>query len=394
MEMFNTSLKPILLQSSKYKEVSDFELSVPMESIIAKLKGNEPSPILVHGEPGCGLTTLLSWICDTLVDDTLLEKSDMLSFRVSSGCSEESLWSFLSEIAGTKLDKDTASLLLQSSTKLCQRKFEAAQKFIASHFKLICVDDALADGGVVWSYLLQLFCDIKMPLIAVSSQIKAPVLQTTQAEQSIMSVELKGVGKESYKKLLQEQLPDWNFDDNKLSRIHSVLNGNPSTLKIFLNVVKEFNLPQDRVDFLVSSVNCHDQQEKHSVFNVIESLFQPSWLTVQEKKVFRELCLLRELLPIIHVPEEVEKLVRLGLVRKEVIAKDSTGTNNGSLHALSVSSCSLQRSFIADYNGQSPDQMPKNFSVLNLWLALLSEELRRLIMEAQENSWPFVPEKW
>ena len=369
-----------------------------MESIIiVKLKGNVPPPVLVYGEPGCGLTTLLLWICDTIVDDTLLEKSDILSLRVRPGWSVQSLWSFLSEIAKTKHDKDTASLLLQSSTELCQKN-KAAQRFIASHFKLICVDDALADGGVVWSYLLQLFWDKNMSLIAVSSQVKGPGHQTTQVEQSILSGELKGVGKESYKKLLQEQLPDWNFDDDKLSRIHSVLNGNPSSLNIFQNVVKELNLPQDSVDFLVSSVNCHDQQEKHSVFNVIELLFQPSWLTLQERKVFDKLCLLRsELLPIIRVPEEVEKLLRLGLVRKEVIAKD-TGTNNGALHALSVSSCfcisSLQRRFIADHNGQSPDQIHKYFSVFNLWFALLSEELHKLIMDAQGNAWPFVPEKW
>lgn len=393
MEMFNTSLKPILLHSSsEYEGVNDFELSVSVESIIAKLKGNEPSPILIHGEPGCGLTTLLLGICKTLVESSWLEKSDMLSFRVRPGCSMQSVWSFLSEIAKAKHDKDTASLLLQSSTKLC-KKNEAAQKFIASHFKLICVDYALADGGVVWSYLSKLFFDINMSLITVSS-----VLQTTQTEQSIMSVELKGVGKESYKKLLEEQLPNWNFDDDKLSRIHSVLNGNPSSLKVFLNAVKEFNLPQDSVDcgFLVSSVNCNDQQEQQStVFNVIEFLLKR--LTFQEKNVFYELCLLREELPIIHVPEEVETLVRLGLVRKEVIA-EATGTNNGSLHALSVSSCfcisSLPRNFIADNNGQSPAQIPKNFSVFNLWFALLSVKLRQLIMDAQRNAWPFVPEKW
>ena len=237
-----------------------------------------------------------------------------------------------------------------------------------------------------------------MCLIAVSSQVKASNPETIQAEQSLMSVKLKGVGKESYKKLLAEQLPCWNFDDNKLSRIHSVLNGNPSSLKIFLNAVKEFNLPQDSVDcgFLVSSVNCNDQEEKQSVCNVIEFLFKR--LTFQEKKVFYELCLLRELLPIIHVPDEVETLVRLGLVRKEVIAKD-TGTNYGSLHALSVSSCfcinsSQIRSFIADNSGQSPFQIPENFSVFDLWFALLSEKLRQLIMDAQGNAWPFVPEKW
>ena len=399
MEMFHTSLQPILLHSnssSKHKEVNDFELSVSLESIIAKLKGNEPSRILVHGESGCGLTTLLLGICDTLVESSWLEKSDMLSFRVRSGCSVQSLWIFLSDIAKTKHDKDTASLLLQSSTKL-SKKNEAAQKFIASHFKLICVDDAFADGGVVWSHLSKLFRDINVCVIAVSSQIKAPVLQTTLTEQSIICVKLKGVGKEPYKKLLlQEPLPNWNFDDDKLSRIHSVLNGNPSLLKIFLNAVKEFNLPQENVDFgfLASFVNCHDEQEKRSVFFVIKFLFPQ--LTFEEKKVFYELCSLREPLPIVNVPEVVEKLVRLGLVRKEVIVKD-TGTNNGP-HALSVSSCfcisSLQRSYIADKDGQSPDQIDKNFSVFNLWFALLSEKLCQLIMDAQGNAWPFVPEKW
>lgn len=116
-----------------------------------------------------------------------------------------------------------------------------------------------------------------------------------------------------------------------------------------------------------------------------------------KKNVFHQLCLLREPLPLVTVPQEIEKLARLGLVEKEVISEDKE--INSVLYTVSVPSCfclsSWQFSCIADNNGPSnPDLIQECFSVFDLWFSLLSEKLFQLISDAQGNAWPFVPEKW
>ena len=154
MEMFYTSLKTILFQgnSRKYQN-SDFELSNSVESIIDLFDGKDPACVVVYGEPGSGRTTLLSNVCHTLLERNL-KQSEICGLRVRAGCSVQSLWNFLSGISKDIQDKDTASLLLQSSAKL-SRKYKAAKAFISSNFKLVCIDDVYSDGGLVWSHLSQ-----------------------------------------------------------------------------------------------------------------------------------------------------------------------------------------------------------------------------------------------
>lgn len=394
MEMFYTALKPILFQgnSRKYQN-SDFELSNSLESIIDRLDGKDPACFVVYGEPGSGRTTLLSKVCDTLLERNLIRQSDICGLRVRAGCSVQSLWNFLSGISKDRQDKDTASLLLQSSAKL-SKKHKAAQDFISSNFKLVCVDDVYSDGGLVWSHLSQLLPKIKAHVIVVSARKEAPLIQSTVTEQAVLSVELKGIGMDSFKLSLSNKLSDWILSDNELWRICTMLNGNPTSLKILTNAVNEFKLPPESFDCALLSYSeplC--EEEASSVLMVLQFVFQH--LTVWEKQVLGQLCQLREPLPLRTVSEEIGKLARLGLVDKETIS-DDTKTIKGS-YSVSVACCiqlsSLQLINTSDNDSLSPEAQ-LHFSVFDLWYGLLSEKLHQLIKDAQGNAWPFVPEKW
>ena len=395
MEMFYTSLQPILFQgnSRKYQN-SDFEPSNSVESIIDLFDEKDRACVVVYGEPGSGRTTLLSKVCDTLLERNL-KQSEICGLRVRVGCSAQSLWNFLSGISKDKQDKDTASLLLQSSAKL-SKKYKAAQAFISYNFKLVCIDDVYSDGGLVWSHLSQLLPKTKAQchVIVVSTRKEAPLIQSTVTEQTVLSVELKGIGMDSFKQSLSSKLPDWMLSDGELFKICTMLNGNPTSLKILTNAVNEFKLPPESFDCaLLSCTEPLNKEESSSVLMVLQFVFQH--LRVWDKQVLGQLCQLREPLPLRTVSEEIGKLVRLGLVDKEAISED-TRTNKG-IYSISVPCCiqlsSLQLIDTSDNNGLSPEaQLP--FSVFDLWYGLLSEKLQQLVNDAQGNAWPFVPEKW
>ena len=393
MEMFYTSLKPILFHGNNRKyQNSDFELSNSLEAIIDHLEGKDPTCVAVYGEPGSGRTTLLSKVCDTLLERNL-KQSEICGLRVRAGCSAQSLWNFLSGISKDRQDKDTASLLLQSSTKL-SKKYKAAEAFISSNFKLVCIDDVYSDGGLVSSHLSQLLPKIKAHVIVVSTKKEAPLIQSTLTEQTLLSVELKGIGVDSFKQSLGNKLPGWKLSDDELLRICNMLNGNPTSLKILTNAVNEFKLPRESFDCaLLSYSGPLNEEESSSVLIVLQFVFQH--LTVWEKQVLGQLCQLREPLPLRTVSEEIGKLVRLGLVDKEAISKN-TRTKKG-IYSISVACCiqlsSLQLIDTSDNTGLSPEAQ-LHFSVFDLWYDLLSEKLHQLVNDAQGNAWPFVPEKW
>ena len=389
--MFYTSLEPILFHDDdRNNQNSDFELSHSLESIINQLEDNEPSCVVIYGEPGCGRTTLLHKICNKLLESRLTN-SEIFGLRVRAGCSVQSLWNFLSEISKERQDKDTASLLLQSSAKL-SKKYRAVQAFISSNFKLICVDDAYSDDGMVWSHLSQVLHEIKAHVIVVCARNEVPLLQATLTEPTVLSVELKGICMDSFNKCLDHKLPEWKLSDEEELRIFKTLNGNPTSLKIIVNAVDEFKLPPEILDCSCLLCSEHlNEQDCCSVRKVIQLLLEH--LTAFEKEVFSQLCQLQEALPMTTVTEEIERLVRLGLVNKEVF---DTGTDEV-IYSISVASCiqlsSLQLSCASDINGDCSEGMA-HFSVFDAWYALLSEKLHQLISDAQGNAWPFVPEKW
>lgn len=386
-----TPLKPVVFQgNNRIDQHLGLELSSSVESVIdfvdSKAKLSQPCCVLIYGEPGCGRTTLLLEIANAFLANGL-RNADILGVTVRPGCSVESLWNYLSEISKDKQDKDTASLFSQSTAKL-NKKYGTAQNFLSSNFKLVLIDDVYSDGGAVWSHLSQMLLKVNAAAIVVCTKKDAPSVQSTLTERAVLSVELKGLGMDSFKKYLNSKILNSRLSEEKQWKIFSMLNGNPTALKILVNTVNEYKLdPSESLECIIPSwpEDMKDEKENNSCSTVLQFTF--SHLDAREKQVFDQLCQLREPLPAVKFPEEVEKLIRLGLVNKSTF--DLRDNAVEVIHSVSVASC-LQQSLspAADCDVQVP------FSAFDAWHSLLSEKLCQLITDAKGNAWPFVPEKW
>lgn len=396
--MLYTSLKQLSfhVENRRY-QISDLKLSSSLESITKHLelktkKLNEPACVFIYGEPGCGRTALLLNICDTLLNNKL-KVSEIFGVRVRPGCTVESLWNLLIEMAKERQDRDTASLLSLSTVKL-KKKYKIAQDFISSNFKLVCIDDAFADGGIVWSHLSQLVDKTDICVIVVSTTKESHFLNTTGTKQPALSVEIKGLNFHSFMKSF-DQFSCWNLSEEQILQMYSALNGNAAALNIFINVVNEFQLPQESTDcFFVSAENQILQQSEQDVqssaiLSVLQFLFQH--LTAYEKHVYGQLCELREPLPVVNVSEEIEKFVRLGVVNKQAINVHENKRASDAIFSISVAPCLQLSSTQLTYSSL---EVQVHFSAFDAWYALLSSKLHVLITDAERNAWPFVPEKW
>ena len=174
----------------------------------------------------------------------------------------------------------------------------------------------------MWTHFLQVLHNVNTCIIAVCTRKEVPLLEATLTEQTSLLVELKGISIDSFKKSLDHELSNWSLNEEQQLKIFSMLSGNPTALKIFVNVVNEFKVSSQSLDcsFLSCSKHPLEHNNEHEIYSVSRVLqFAFSHLTACEKQVFDQLCQLREPLPMINMPEEVEKLVRLGFVNKEVI---------------------------------------------------------------------------
>lgn len=151
--------------------------------------------------------------------------------------------------------------------------------------------------------------------------------------------------------------------------------------------MNEYKLPSESLECIIPSwsEDMKTEKENDSCSTLLQFTF--SHLDAREKQVFDQLCQLREPLPAVKFPEEVEKLIRLGLVNKSTFGPTDDAVEV--IHSVSVASC-LQHSLspAADSDVQVP------FSAFDAWHSLLSEKLCQLITDAKGNAWPFVPEKW
>ena len=395
--MLYTSLKQLSFHDDNRikRHISNLELSSTLKSISKHLevkttKLNKPACVYIYGEPGCGRSSLLLDICETFIGGKLTA-SDVFGVRVRPGCTLESLWNLFSEIAKERQDRETASKLTQSSVKL-SKKYKVAQDFILSNFKLICVDDVSADGRIVWSHLSKLLDKTNVGVVLVSTEQECNFLfnETTRGWQ-FLSVEVKGLTVPSFTETSGQLLTFWKLREEQIFEIYTALNGNPTAINIFINVVNEFQLPLESLRcFLLSHkkktmLHKIGKEDQNAILTVLQFVFKH--LTAYEKQVYSHLCQLREPLPVIDVSKEQEKLVRLGLVNKQAIGVNKQASD---VVSISVAEClQLSSTQLTDFSAEV--KAPSSFDA---WYALLSSKLHVLVTDAERNAWPFVPEKW
>nr|XP_058972304.1 alpha-protein kinase 1-like isoform X3 [Pocillopora verrucosa] len=399
MKMLYTSLTQLHFQDNQRikHDICNLEFSIPFQSILKHLDkkattSDKPACVYIYGEPGCGRSSVLLDICEKSIQRKLLA-SKVCGLRVRKRCTLESLWNLLSEIAKERKDRETASTLTNSKVKL-SKKYKVAQAFISANFQLICVDDASADGGIVWSHLSKLLnkTNIGVALVSSEQECNFPFKEEIKDWQ-LLSVKVKGLNVQSFTLNVRELYSSLKLNEEMISKIHCILNGNPRAVDILINVFREYNLPDKSLHCVFLSLEndgmVHEigKDDLNPILLVLQFVFEH--LTAFEKRVYSQLCHLREPLPVIHLSKEAEKLIRLGLVTNQASSLCSS-KQAINLASISVAQCfQLSAAQLLDFSAE--DEAPSTFE---LWYALLSSKLQTLIADAERNAWPFVPEKW
>ena len=399
--MLHPPLKPFSFESERISRnaSSDFDLSSDFEYVCRYLKGETSIGVLspcvcVYGDLGSGQTTFLLKVCERLVGSHFVEKSEILGFRVRPDCNLQSLWNFLINLAKEKQERATVALLSQSTVTL-KKKYAVAQAFISSNFKVICVDGIDSDGRVVWSHLSEILNKLNDQRVIIQvSRMGWNCLAWTLAE--ALFVEVKGLTTAFCKNYIKTEC-GLKMREEQISTVCSVTRNNPTALKLFCNAINKFQLSSETVDLFLSSSGDHSSHHRSlqttpSAIDIVLH-FCHQFLDESDRRVFHQLSQLREPLPMLDVPEVIEKLVTLGLVIKEA---HNVATSLGeSIFTLSVASClQLNSSLLSHISVDEPLLEGKLFSAFNAWFSLLSINLCELVSDAERNVWPFVPEKW
>ena len=361
MKMLYTSLTQLHFQDNQRikHDICNLEFSIPFQSILKHLDkkattSDKPACVYIYGEPGCGCSSVLLDICEKSIQRKLLA-SKVCGLRVRKGCTLESLWNLLSEIAKERKDRETASTLTNSKVKL-SKKYKVAQAFISANFQLICVDDASADGGIVWSHLSKLLnkTNIGVALVSSEQECNFPFKEEIKDWQ-LLSVKVKGLNVQSFTLNVRELYSSLKLNEEMISEIHCILNGNPRAVDILINVFREFNLPDKSLHCVFLSLEndgmVHEigKDDLNPILLVLQFVFEH--LTAFEKRVYSQLCHLREPLPVIHLSKEAEKLIRLGLVTNQASSLCSS-KQAINLASISVAQCfQLSAAQLLDFSG-------------------------------------------
>ena len=361
MKMLYTSLTQLHFQDNQRikHDICNLEFSIPFQSILKHLDkkattSDKPACVYIYGEPGCGRSSVLLDICEKSIQRKLLA-SKVCGLRVRKGCTLESLWNLLSEIAKERKDRETASTLTNSKLKL-SKKYKVAQAFISANFQLICVDDASADGGIVWSHLSKLLnkTNIGVALVSSEQECNFPFKEEIKDWQ-LLSVKVKGLNVQSFTLNVRELYSSLKLNEEMISEIHCILNGNPRAVDILINVFREFNLPDKSLHCVFLSLEndgmVHEigKDDLNPILLVLQFVFEH--LTAFEKRVYSQLCHLREPLPVIHLSKEAEKLIRLGLVTNQASSLCSS-KQAINLASISVAQCfQLSAAQLLDFSG-------------------------------------------
>ena len=119
-----------------------------------------------------------------------------------------------------------------------------------------------------------------------------------------------------------------------------------------------------------------------------------NWLDQSDFIILLQLSQLRQPLPVTDFTQSLSKLEHLSLLD----IKQGVQTNDKIAYFVTMQNC-IQRHFQDEFRKDKGNKVfcckeNEQFDVLQTWLSLLSKELQVLVIDAEENAWPFVPEKW
>ncbi|XP_048575971.1 uncharacterized protein LOC5511752 isoform X3 [Nematostella vectensis] len=340
--------------------------------------------LTIYGEPGSGCSTLAEGLCQLLVKNKIVDTEEVLYLVVQEGCDETSLWKMMSRKARERNQKDTASYVLQEHLSK-KMKVERVREFVEKNYKVICVDDADLDGNITADLVSRISPESCLKIIIHNSKKGSDLHNELR---SVFPIQLKGMKEAIAIGILKDNLGSADIDEKIVSQLCCLLNRNPSALKLFGNCVNAYFRGFDSIvnELTLTEVGITNDNfiSNSAVSKSLRFLFKHA----SDKKVIEVLHQLRKIhrpLPLLSLDARLSQLQKLTILRQE--------ESNG-ISFVSMPKC-FQKCLSEQQNGNhSTGEKEESFSVLNCWYSLLSDRLKQLVRDAEENAWPFVPEKW
>lgn len=360
-------------------------------SLIEKCDKGQSCCVQIIGDPGNGRTTLAQAICTSLIDNNYCSVQQLLFTKVQPGSNENSMWNFFGELAKDKQEKETASVLSLTSTKIL-KKLEALVQLLQIHFKVVCLDDVDCDSFFLFkllsSALLRASCKV---IITSSEDVKN---HGFSAWEMFHSVHFNGFT--DTQQIHQSITLSSLLHHSLLSRAIQILSGNPVAIKVFDSFVNTFSLSVEQVEEQINNLESNLQlnnQQPHNTVQLVLMLIS-NWLDQSDFIILLQLSQLRQPLPVTDFTQSLSKLEHLSLLD----IKQGVQTNDKIAYFVTMQNC-IQRHFQDEFRKDKGNKVfcckeNEQFDVLQTWLSLLSKELQVLVIDAEENAWPFVPEKW
>ena len=329
-----------------------------------------PNLFNVTGQIGSGRSTFCKAVIKTLIQNGLLEESEVVYIKVDKEGNVDCVWNCGIQLAKDKNAGSNAVILASKITS-----FEAKQDAMVQiweNLKLICFDrfSMSKKNQKMYLMLVSIIQKLKNNVICVSKQDDDPPSAGYGTKVKVDGLNQAVVGSD----LNWLKIIDY-FNVNYQS-VDETMQLNPRAIQMFVNASWTLGRLQQKIHF---------EPSKNPVLNVLNRIWEH--LSDHERVVLYQLSELRRALPL-QDANSLSRVVRIGLVEYE-----PPGVHGNLFGQVNLSDC--VHDFVLARKGElKMVETNSTFDVLHCWMELLSEELVGLIEEARQNSWPFVPEKW
>jgi len=384
MQLFQPSVvqvDPSSFNPEAYHHIHQLSLTTDLSSIIQTVQAVGQHVYYIYGEPGSGCTTLVQGIYQhvcSLPDSIINCESDVLYLSLNQLCTKELFEDFIVQLV--KLRNGTV-LLKQSSKKIDERK-QIIGEFFHENFKVIFIDNGETCCDFIDEFLVDVLKASKIPCFVVFNKTKEYSIDSNEA---VSSISVHGLKPSDAKSLACKELQPLTLPEDQLSKMCDLVHNNPAAIQVVCGILTGFNETDHIISVLQNMSTSSSSNHPSYAMDIIVELIKKVSLLQTNVDILHWLSCLCRPLPILEIPPVLEELIKMKLL---------SVSQEGDVNWVSCSSIALLKKYLEKRKMPVSDDSNGSISVLALWFSLVSDTLQSLVDEAENNAWPFVPEKW
>ncbi len=328
--------------------------------------------ILLHGEYGCGKSSVIQIVMQEIANSASVAKSDIWLLSLDRYSTLETVFQFLANQAKEREIRESYNKLISKNADV-DEKMKAVNQ-VLQHCKLLFLDDIDAFGEEDFKFLMPQI--EKNDLITVCTSTS--LIQASDKQIAFEIASLKFATTKDFAEFAKEVYSMKDIDDGDLELAN--LFG-----PLFASIIKSKGKGISKEMF--SELSSHELSglPRNSRLEKALSLIM-NQLTEKDRNTLFSISLARSPLPV-RDKTLFQSLEEYGLIVLEATEKGHVLCIQNSIARIVRNLLSQDSSFVENHS--------KNFPTpLDLWKDLLNSKLLQLLSDAERHAWPFVPEAW